>query len=164
MRKPAAESNPVLFGPARPEEAAAIAALIHRAFAPYRGRLQPEPSALKESEDSIGSAMETELIMVARRAGQIIGCVALQRKAESAYARRLAVDPAERGSGIGGALMAEAEALARRLGYSRLRVETRLALAENRAFFQSLGFVEGAQHCHPEFAHPTYVELEKTLI
>jgi hypothetical protein len=60
--------------------------------------------------------------------------------------------------------MAEAEAQARRLGVHRLRVETRLVLTENRAFFEALGFIEGAQHSHPGFAHPTYVELEKSLI
>ena len=66
--------------------------------------------------------------------------------------------------GIGRALMAEAEGLARRLGLTRLGVETRLALTGNRAFFRALGFVEGAHHCHPGFAHPTYLELEKILI
>lgn len=164
MRKPAGESNPVSIGPARAEEAEAIAGLIHRAFAGYRGKLQPEPSALRESADSIRSALETEQVFVARRDGRIVGCVSVQQRGALAYARRLAVEPAEQGAGIGRALMAEAEGLARRLGLTRLGVETRLALTGNRAFFRALGFVEGAHHCHPGFAHPTYVELEKILI
>ena len=164
MRKPTAESNPVSLGPARMEEAEAIAALIRRAFAQYRGRIQPEASALRESADSVRSAMETDRVVVARREGRIIGCIAIQQRADLAVARRLAVDPAERRRGVGGALMAEAEVLARGLGFARLRVETRLALAENRMFFKALGFVEGTQASHPGFAHPTYVELEKTLI
>jgi hypothetical protein len=40
----------------------------------------------------------------------------------------------------------------------------RLALTENRAFFQALGFVEGAHRCHPGCDRPTYVELEKILL
>jgi hypothetical protein len=46
----------------------------------------------------------------------------------------------------------------------RLRVDVRLKLRDNRAFFRALGFVEGAERCHPGFSTPTYVELEKTLI
>jgi N-acetylglutamate synthase-like GNAT family acetyltransferase len=119
---------------------------------------------LNESADSIRSALKSDSIVVARRAGKIVGCVSIRQRPDFAYARRLAVEPAERGCGIGRALMAEAEALTRRLGLSRLRVETRLALTANRAFFRALGFIEGPQHSHPGFAHPTYIELEKTLI
>ena len=164
MRKEAAESNPVSFGPAHPGEAEAITALIHRAFAQYRGKIHPEPSALGESADSILSAIEQDSFVLARRGERIIGCVSVQERGGVAYARRLAVEPAERGAGIGWSLMAEVEALARNLGFSCVRVETRLALAENRTFFRALGFVEGAHRCHPGFAHPTYVELEKTLV
>jgi N-acetylglutamate synthase-like GNAT family acetyltransferase len=164
MGKEAAESNPASFGPARVEDAAAIAALIHRAFAQYRGQIRPEPSALGESAESIRAALEQESVVVARRDGRIIGCVSVQERDAVAYARRLAVEPAERGAGVGRALMAEAERVARSLGFPRLRVETRLAFVENRAFFRSLGFIEGAQHSHPGFAHPTYVELEKILV
>ena len=164
MRKPAAESNPVSIGPAQAGDAEAIAALIQRAFAQYRGKLQPEASALRESVDSIRSFLEIESILVARRAGRIIGCVSVQRRADAAYIRRLAVEPDERHAGLGRALTDEAEGLARGLGFHRLCAETRLALAETRAFFRALGFVEGAERCHPGFRSPTYIELEKTLI
>ena len=164
MGKEAAQGNPVSLGPAGAEEVEAIAGLIHRAFAQYRGKIQPEPSALRESADSIRSALKQGSFVLARRDSRIIGCISVQERGGVAYARRLAVEPAERGLGIGRALMAEAEGLARGLGFSCLRVETRLALTENRAFFRALGFVEGAHRCHPGFAHPTYVELEKTLV
>ncbi len=164
MRKEAPEGNPVSYGPAGTAEAEAIAALIHRAFDQYRGRIQPEPSAFAESADSIRSALEQGPIVLARRASRVIGCVSVRRRGEAAYAGRLAVEPAERGAGVGRALMTEAEGLARGLGFSRLRVETRLVLTANRAFFRALGFVEGAWHSHPGFDHPTYVELEKILL
>lgn len=164
MRKTATESNPLEIRPALAEEAAAIAALIHPAFEQYRGRLQPESGALSESAGTIAASMASGTILVAFRAERLVGCVSVQRKGDFAYAGRLAVEPLERGSGVGRALMEEAEALARRMGLGRLRVDTRLALTENRSFFRALGFVEGAQRCHAGFAHPTYVELEKTLI
>ena len=157
------EGNPITIRPARMDEAEAIVALIHRAFAQYRGRLQPESSALSEDADKIGALMAQGVVLLAEEGEQITGCVAIQRKPDCIYAGRLAVDPAARGNGTGRALMAAAEDVARSLGRGPLRVDVRLALTENRAFFRSLGFVEGTHHRHPGFAEPTYVELEKIL-
>ncbi len=164
MRKQTTKGNPVLIRAARVEEAARIVALIHRAFAQYRGKLQPESGALSESADKIASLMSNGVVMVAEQGEQIVGCITVHRKADFIYAGRLAVDPAARGAGIGRALMKETEALGRRQGANRLRVDVRLALLENRAFFRALGFVEGTHRCHPGFTVPTYVELEKILI
>ena len=164
MRKHAAESNPLLIRAARPDEAEAIVALIQRAFGEYRGKLRPESGALLETPETLKAAMKTGTVLLAERAGRVLGCVSVRRKDNCAYAGRLAVEPMERGIGIGRALLAAAESLARRMGADRLRVDVRLKLRDNRAFFRALGFVEGAERCHPGFSKPTYVELEKTLI
>jgi len=164
VRKQLAEGNPVLIRAATGEEVDAVVGLIQRAFAQYRGRLQPESSALSETAATIRSAMATGILLVAIEQGCIAGCVSVQRKADFAYAGRLAVDPQARGRGIARRLVAEAESLARQMGVGRLRVDVRLALPENRAFFRALGFAEGSHRCHRGFASPTYVELEKILI
>lgn len=168
MRNQTTEGNPLLIRPARADEAGAIVALLHRAFGQYRGMLQPESGALSESFDTIASVMSAGTVLVALRDNEdfcgIAGCVAVQRKGDFAYAGRLAVDPGARGVGVGRALMAEAESMAHHLGAGRLRVDVRLALTENRAFFRALGFAEGGHRCHPGFNRPTYVELEKILI
>lgn len=164
MRKPVAESNPFLIRAARPDEAAAIVALIQRAFGEYRGKLRPESGALQETPETIRAAMKAGTILLVERAGRILGCVSVRRKDDCVYAGRLAVEPMERGIGIGRALLAAAEAQARQMGSDRLRVDVRLKLRDNRAFFRALGFVEGAERCHPGFSKPTYVELEKVLI
>jgi len=149
---------------ARPDEAAAIVALIQRAFGQYRGKLRPESGALQETPETIRAVMKTGTILLAERGGRILGCVSVRRKDGCAYAGRLAVEPMEQGMGVGRALLAAAEALAREMGTDRLRVDVRLKLTDNRAFFRAQGFVEGAERCHPGFAKPTYVELEKILI
>lgn len=164
MRKPAAESNPFLIRAARPDEAEAIVALIQRAFGEYRGKLRPESGALLETAETLRAAMKTGTLLVAERSGRILGCVSVRRKEDHAYAARLAVEPMERRIGVARALMARAEALARQMGADRLRVDVRLKLRDNRAFFRALGFKEGAERCHPGFRQPTYVELEKILI
>lgn len=164
MRKQAAESNPLQIRAARPDEAEAIVALIQRAFGQYRGKLRPESGALQETPETIREVMKSGTILLAERGGRILGCVSVRPKDGFAYAGRLAVEPMERGIGVGRALLAAAEALARQMGLRRLRVDVRLKLRDNRAFFRALGFVEGAERCHPGFRQPTYVELEKTLI
>jgi N-acetylglutamate synthase-like GNAT family acetyltransferase len=164
VRKQTAESNPLLIRAARPEDAAAIVALIQRAFGEYRGKLRPESGALQETPDTIRAVMKTGTILLAERAGRILGCVSVRRKDDCAYAGRLAVEPMERGIGVGRALLAAAEATARQMGSDRLRADVRLKLRDNRAFFRALGFKEGAERCHPGFRQPTYVELEKILI
>jgi predicted N-acetyltransferase YhbS len=164
VRKQSTEGNPLLIRPARAEEADAIVALIHRAFGQYRGKLRPESSALLESADTIRAAMKTGTILLAVRSGTILGCISVQRKADFAYAGRLAVEPMEQGTGIGRALIARAEAVARQMGAARLRVDVRLKLRDNLAFLRALGFADGTQRCHSGFSRPTYVELEKILI
>jgi GNAT superfamily N-acetyltransferase len=164
VRNAEAESNPLLIRPARPDEAEAIVSLIQRAFGRYRGKLRPESSALLETAGTIGAAMKSGTILVAVQDDWILGCISVQRRADHAYAGRLAVEPMRQGTGIGRALLVQAEAMARQWGSSRLRVDVRLKLQDNRAFFRALGFREGAQRCHPGFTRPTYVELEKTLI
>jgi N-acetylglutamate synthase-like GNAT family acetyltransferase len=164
VRKPAAESNPFLIRAARSDEAEAIVALTQRAFGEYRGKLRPDSSALLETAETIGAAMKTGTILVAERAGLILGCVSVRRKDDCAYAGRLAVEPMARGIGVARALLAAVEALARQMGNDRLRVDVRLKLRDNRAFFRALGFRESAGRCHPGFSRPTYVEMEKILI
>jgi N-acetylglutamate synthase-like GNAT family acetyltransferase len=164
VRKQTVESNPFLIRAARPDEAEAIVALIQRAFGAYRGKLRPESGALQETPETIRAVMKTGTILLAERAGRVLGCVSVRRKADSAYAGRLAVEPMERGIGVGRALLAAAEALARQMGSDRLLVDVRLKLRDNRAFFRAQGFTEGAERCHPGFRQPTYVEMEKILI
>lgn len=163
MRIQAAESNPFLIRAARPEEAEAIVALLQRAFGQYRGKLRPESGALQETPETIRAAMNADMVLLAERAGRILGCVSVRRKDGYGYAGRLAVEPMERGIGAGRALMAAAEAQVRRMGMDRLRVDVRLKLTDNRAFFRALGFAEGAERCHPGFRDPTYIEMEKSL-
>ncbi len=79
------------------------------------------------------------------------------------YVGRLAVAPAWRGCGVARALLAAAEREAVRRNLPRLHLGTRLALAGNRRLFAACGFAEVAEHAHPGFAHPTWVELEKRL-
>ncbi|MGK9230991.1 GNAT family N-acetyltransferase [Inquilinus limosus] len=145
-------------------EAAAVAALIRGAFADYVGRLDPPPSAVRETAESVAELLGREQGLVAEAGGTVVGCLFLQRReGGDIYVGRVAVAPEHRRAGVGRALMAAAEAEARRLGGARLMLGVRLALDGNRRFFASLGFAEGALHAHPGYDRPTWVEMTKQL-
>jgi amino-acid N-acetyltransferase len=75
---------------------------------------------------------------VAQRAGAVVGCGALHVMWQDlAEIRTLAVDPALRGHGVGGRLVRELLAEARRLGVARVFV-----LTFEREFFARFGFAQ----------------------
>lgn len=145
-------------------EIAAVVALIRDTFAEYVDWLDPPPSAVRETPESIVELLGRELGLVAEADGATVGCLFLQRReGADIYIGRVAVARAYRRGGVGRALMAAAEAEARRMGGARLTLGVRLALDGNRRFFQSLGFVEGALHVHPGYEKPTWVEMMKAI-
>jgi len=145
-------------------EIAAAVALIRGAFADYLDRLDPPPSAVNETAESIGALLGREHGLVAEAGDALVGCLFLQRReGGDIYVGRVAVAHEHRRDGVGRALMAAAEAQARRLGGARLTLGVRLALDGNRRFFASLGFTEGALHAHPGYDKPTWVEMTKTI-
>jgi GNAT superfamily N-acetyltransferase len=145
-------------------EIAAVVALIRGAFAEHAGRLDPPPSAVNETAESIAALLGRERGLVAEAGGAVVGCLFLQRReGGDIYVGRVAVAREHRGTGVGRALMAAAEAEARRLGGARLTLGVRLALDGNRRFFASLGFTESALHAHPGYDRPTWVEMTKAI-
>lgn len=79
--------------------------------------------------------------LIASRSAMPIGCGAVRRIDErQAEIKRMYVSPAERGHGVGRALLAALEAEARRLGVSRLALETGARQPEAIALYQRAGF------------------------
>jgi predicted N-acetyltransferase YhbS len=141
----------------------AVAALIRTAFAAQPVVVDPPPSALRETMDSVAAHLAAGGGAVACAAGRIVGSVMWEPKDGGLYLERLSVDPAWRARGIARALMSAVEAAARAAGKTRVHLGTRLALTGNRRLFASCGFVEVALHAHPGYAAPTWVEMEKRL-
>lgn len=144
-------------------DCAAVAALIRAAFAAQVVRTDPLPSALRETADSVAAHFAAGGGAVAGVGERIVGSVLWEPKDGELYLERLAIDPAWRRQGIARALVAATEAAARTGGHARIHLGTRLVLADNRRLFASCGFVEIAQHAHPGYAAPTWVEMEKRL-
>jgi ribosomal protein S18 acetylase RimI-like enzyme len=142
-------------------DAAAVAALIRAAFAPLR--IDPPPSALGETAESVAAQVRGGGGALAEVADQLAGAVLWQEREGALYLGRLAVDSQHRRRGIARSLIATAEAEAGRRRLARLTVATRLVLTDNRRLFAACGFREMTVHAHEGYAHPTFVVLERVL-
>lgn len=81
------------------------------------------------------------LLLARDRAGSAIGCVGVRPlHDEACEMKRLYVDPAARGLGLGRALMDAAIAEAIRLGYRELRLDTLPAMTAAIAMYRAAGF------------------------
>jgi ribosomal protein S18 acetylase RimI-like enzyme len=154
----------VSIRPAQAADAEAIAVVILSAFEPYRGRIEPTPSALSETGESIGRRLASGVGFVAETRDRVIGCVlATFNGPGELYIGRLAVLPEWRRRGLARRLMARAEELARERGCAAMSLGVRIALRENIAFFERLGFRFAREERHPGYAQPTYISMAKPL-
>ncbi|MEV0385218.1 MarR family winged helix-turn-helix transcriptional regulator [Nonomuraea sp. NPDC050643] len=94
-------------------------------------------------------------LLVATLHAEPVGCVALKLHPEAATAeiKRMWVDPAVRGLGLGRRLLAEAEARAADGGVRTLRLETNRALTEAIALYRAAGYREVAAFNDEPYAH-----------
>ena len=113
---------------ATPADADAIVALIDLNV--------PSGELLPRTRDFV--QLHADHFLVAEREGAIIGCVHLDEYAPSlAEVRSLAVDPRAQGMGVGVALVAALEKLARVRGYATL-----FAVSNSGEFFRRRGYDE----------------------
>ena len=146
---------------ATPADADALAELIRFCFARQTVVTDPLPSALKESGDNIRAHF-------AEGGGGAMfegpaACLLWKTEKGGLYIGRVAVHPKFRGQGLAKRMLAAAEAEARARNLPRLHLSTRLVLKDNRKLFAACGFVEIAEHAHPGYAWPTFVDMEKRL-
>jgi ribosomal protein S18 acetylase RimI-like enzyme len=94
-----------------------------------------------------------------------IGCVALRPlPADDATTavceiKRLYVQPAARGTGLGAALAQAVLAEARAIGYREVRLDTLASMSAARALYASLGFRECAPYYHNPLGGTAYMAL-----
>ena len=92
-----------------------------------------------------------------------VGCAFYEPGAGFLSVGRFGVVPEQRGTGIGARLLEAAERRARSYGFTRVRLNVRIALEGLRAYYEAHGYAPIAYHAHTGYASPTYVEMEKDL-
>ena len=140
-----------------------MAALIQASFEEYRGWLEPESGALRETAETISAAFGDHRILVAESGARLVGCVLAKRDGDALYLGRLSVHPDFRHRGIAGRLLAEIERQARAIGVRALTLGVRISLPGNLRFFEAHGFREIGREAHPGFDHPTSINMAKRL-
>jgi ribosomal protein S18 acetylase RimI-like enzyme len=153
----------VIVRAARFDDAPMLAALLRAAFEEYRGRLDPPSGALAETEASIRSKLTAAAALIAEVDGMVAGCVFVERQPGRLYLSRLSVLPAHRRRGVGRALIAAVEALARALGLPCVRLDVRLALTQQRAYYDRLGYRQVGLGTHAGYPAPTFATLERPI-
>lgn len=157
-------SDTLILRAATAADAAAIAATIAAAFEEYRGRLEPESGAFRETAEGIAAELGRESgAIIAERNGRMLGCVMVKLEDNDLYFGRLAVVPAARGQGIARKLIDAVEDEARRRELGGVRLGVRIVLTENQRLFIALGYVETSREAHEGFDHPTSINMRKPL-
>ncbi|NEI73468.1 GNAT family N-acetyltransferase [Rhizobium lusitanum] len=141
----------------------ALLDLILMSFAYMDGRIDPPSSALALTPQALKAKAGEEIGYVAFDGNRIAGCIFCRPEAEALYIGKLAVLPAAQGKGIGKRLLGAAEAIARELGLSTLRLETRIELIDNHATFAAWGFQKTAENRHSGFDRTTSIEMRKAI-
>lgn len=102
-------------------------------------------------------------VVVARRGATVAGCCAvLDRGDSTAELKRMIVDKATRGQGVGTALLAGAETVARRIGAHTMVLEVGVRNTEAQALYRRAGYGPRAPF-PPHRATPTSLFLERRL-
>jgi GNAT superfamily N-acetyltransferase len=125
--------------PARAGDVAAIGAIVDAAYAVYIPRMGKKPGPML---DDYAARVAEGVVWVAEQDGKVAGVVVLLPEDEHLLLDNVAVAPEAHGKGVGRALVAFAEAEARRRGHAEIRLYTHEKMTENIAMYPRLGYEE----------------------
>jgi ribosomal protein S18 acetylase RimI-like enzyme len=140
-----------------------LAEVIRSAFEEQRGLLDPPAGAFQETAASLLARLENSRGWLAELEGIRVACIFYRPEAEHAHLSRLAVLPEYRRMGIGRCLLAHAEELAARDGFTRVRLGVRAEISANREYYQRLGYRVIEEHSHEGYTKITVYILEKEI-
>jgi len=125
---------------ARPDDRAAVQAIVTAAYSVYVERVGKPPGPMLDDYAKLIGAGAVSVLE--EEDGAIAALLVLLPKPDHLLLDNIAVRPDRQGRGFGRTLVAFAEAEARRLGYAELRLYTHATMTENVALYTRLGFRE----------------------
>jgi GNAT superfamily N-acetyltransferase len=142
--------------PARPEEAAAVGALVEAAFARHIAAVGRRPAPM--DSDHAGHIARGEQYVSDAGDGTLVASVVLIEAGDHVVVHNVAVAPGRQGEGRGRALLAFAEEEARRRGLPEVRLHTNAAMADNLIMYPRLGFTETGRSSENGFNRVFFVK------
>lgn len=127
-----------------------LTTLVRRAYAPYVPRIGREPAPMASDYAAL-IGEERVHVRVATLHNKIVGLLVTIPHPDHLLIENIAVDPDAHGQGIGGGLIAAADAEAERLGLPELRLYTNAAMTENLTYYPKRGFVETGRRTEDGF-------------
>ena len=124
--------------PATPDDVAAIAALVRRAYSMYLARMDREPAPM---QDDYASLVADGKVAVAVD-GEVIGAIVRWVVDGDMYVDNIAVDPAAHGRGVGNLLLELAVEEGLASGCRRVWLYTNAVMTENVGYYERRGFVQ----------------------
>lgn len=131
--------SPPSIRPAVAGDTPRIQAIVDAAYAKYIERIGKKPGPML---DDYPARVAEGNVWVAELDGAIAGLVVLLPESGYLLLDNVAVAPEMRGRGLGRALVAFAEAEARRRGYGEIRLYTHEKMTENITLYPHLGYEE----------------------
>ena len=119
------------------DDLAAVVALQRAAYAKNRPLLGVEPLPLKADYEQVFAAYE---VYLAERDGVLDGVLILEPRSDDLLIWSVATAPNEQGRGVGNRMLAFAEARARELGLTCMRLYTGEPLTGNIAWYTRHGY------------------------
>jgi ribosomal protein S18 acetylase RimI-like enzyme len=143
---------------ARPDEAAAVGALVEAAFARHVAAVGRRPAPMDDDHAAHIAAGEQWVGEDPDGVAGLASAIVLTERDDHLHVDNVAVAPALQGRGLGRALLAFAEEEARRRGLPEVRLYTNAAMTDNLAFYPRLGFVETARYERHGFRRVLFVK------
>ncbi len=134
--------------PATSEDVEAIQAHARAAYQIYVARIGREPAPMVADFAAQVAAGQVHVMVEDAR---ILGYVVFESRDDHLHLENVAVDPALKGQGIGGALIAFVEAEARRAGLVAVELYTNRMMHENLAMYPALGYRETGRRTEDGF-------------
>ena len=123
---------------AQDQDAAGLAECIEVAYSIYADRIKDLPAVA----EGVADAIRNHRVWVAEIEQQIAGGIILVPHDEFLMLENIAVRPDATGSGLGRALIAQAERDCLDLGLQEIRLSTHIDMPENVAIYSRLGWTE----------------------
>lgn len=141
----------------------AVLDLILNAFAYMDGIIDPPSSAKRLTVANLRQKAEREHALVLFDGEAPVACIFCDPREDCLYVGKLAVSDTWRGKGLGRRLVGEAEALARKLGYNEMELQSRVELTANHRFFKALGFAKTGETAHTGYDRATSITMRKKV-